>query len=347
MGYNDLARRAGTRAAPSSSPTPSRDGRIGVLASVAYSRARPVRGGLQLGPLGRRQQRRRLLLAGRRMCRSTRPRAAPIAAAIPTFPASPPAPRLPNTPGNQAEYDEASLADQRPSAPAALRPADPRAGAARRHRRAPGPSPGTARCSPSTCSTPDLQATRQEDFLEAISFSRTAAQGGKPQTSVVQAEYDANGNLLYGVFNGVDIRSESRFDELDTKFWQYQIQWDQEVTDRLRFTWLAGRSTSEFRNPFQTTTTLDAPNVNGYTIDFRDSRGQPTITYPFDVDQHGRAADHHRHAAGRHPVQHHAVGDPHPAAGRRQQLHHRPRRRRLGRRPRPAHAQGRRLLPRI
>ena len=61
-----------------------------------------------------------------------------------------------------------------------------------------------------------LQATRQEDFLEAISFSRTAAQGGKPQTSVVQAEYDPNGNLLYGVFNGVDIRSESRFDELDT-----------------------------------------------------------------------------------------------------------------------------------
>ena len=58
---------------------------------------------------------------------------------------------------------------------------------------------------------------------------------------------------------------------------------DQEVTDRLRFSWLAGRSTSRFRNPFQTTTTLDAPNVNGYTIDFRDSRGQPTITYPFDV----------------------------------------------------------------
>ena len=141
-----------------------------------------------------------------------------------------------------------------------------------------------------------LQATRQEDFLEAISFSRTAAQGGKPQTSVVHAEYDANGNLLFGVFNGVDIRSESRFDELDTKFWQYQLQWDQEITDRLRFSWLAGRSTSNFRNPFQTTTTLDAPNVNGYSIDFRESRGQPTITYPFDVDQHDRRLQHHRHA---------------------------------------------------
>src|SRR6185312_10612224 len=128
----------------------------------------------------------------------------------------------------------------------------------------------------------DLRATRQEDFLEAISFSRTAAQGGKPQTSVVQADYDSNGNLVFGIFNGVDIRSESRFDRLHTKFFQYQFLWNQEITDRLRFTWLAGHSSSDFNNPTQTTTTLDAPNVNGYTIDFRQSRGQPTITYPFD-----------------------------------------------------------------
>ncbi|WP_444855422.1 TonB-dependent receptor [Sphingosinicella sp.] len=129
----------------------------------------------------------------------------------------------------------------------------------------------------------NLRATRQEDFLEAISFSRTAAQGGKPQTSVVNVEYDANGNLLFGTFNGVDIRSEQRFDELETNFWQYQFQWDQQVADNLRFSWLAGHSTSRFRNPFQTTTTLDIANVNGYSIDFRNSRGQPTITYPFDV----------------------------------------------------------------
>ena len=49
------------------------------------------------------------------------------------------------------------------------------------------------------------------------------------QTSVVNVEYDANGNLLFGTFNGVDIRSESRFDELQTDFWQYQFLWDQEV----------------------------------------------------------------------------------------------------------------------
>src|SRR5204863_2862623 len=111
--------------------------------------------------------------------------------------------------------------------------------------------------------------------------------GGKPRTSVVQAEYDSNGQLLYGVFNGVGIRSECRFDELETTFWQYQLQWDQQLTDRLRFSWLAGHSSSDFNNPVQTTTTLDAPNVNGDTIDFRQSRGQPTITYPFDPTSTG------------------------------------------------------------
>lgn len=190
--------------------------------------------------------------------------------------------RLPNTATNVAEYNEASQAGN-------VHPRLPRYGRLTHDQQRLGVT-FAAQAEPwdGTRITADvlyanLRATRREDFLEAISFSRTAAQGGKPQTSVVNVEYDTNGNLLYGVFNGVDIRSESRFDQLETNFWQYQLQWDQQVTDRLRFTWLAGHSTSRFRNPFQTTTTLDFANVNGYSIDFRQSREQPTILYPFDV----------------------------------------------------------------
>jgi iron complex outermembrane receptor protein len=284
MGYNDLSEQWSPRGAFLVSNTFA-DGTIGILASVAYSERRlyeegfssvrwdggnsaggfcsPV-GDVPLNPT-----------TGGANCGN--------APNIPGFTAGP---RLPNTPGNQAEHNEASL-------PENVHPRLPRYGRLTHDQQRLGVTVALqARPWEGALFTVDvlharLQATRQEDFLEAISFSRTAAQGGKPQTSVVQAEYDPNGNLLYGVFNGVDIRSESRFDELDTKFWQYQIQWDQQVTDRLRFSWLAGRSTSNFRNPFQTTTTLDAPNVNGYTIDFRTSRGQPTITYPFDVTSAG------------------------------------------------------------
>lgn len=134
-----------------------------------------------------------------------------------------------------------------------------------------------------------LEATRQEDFLEAISFSRSASQGGKPQTSVVRTEYDANGRLLYGTYNGVDIRAESRYDELNTTFTQPTFTLEQEFGRDWRMSATVGRADSKFKNPVQTTTTLDALNVNGYTIDFRNNDRLPAISYPFDVTQAGGA----------------------------------------------------------
>lgn len=134
-----------------------------------------------------------------------------------------------------------------------------------------------------------LKATRQEDFLEAISFSRTATQGGKPQTSVVDTAYGPNGALLFGTYNGVDIRAESRFDRLSTTFTQPTLAYEQLINESLKFNAKIGRADSKFRNPVQTTTTLDALNVNGYTIDFRGDDRLPRITYPFDVSQPGGA----------------------------------------------------------
>ena len=65
-----------------------------------------------------------------------------------------------------------------------------------------------------------FDATRQEDFLETISFSRANTLGGKYETNVREAVVDERGNLVYGVFDNVDVRSESRFDDLSTEFSQ-------------------------------------------------------------------------------------------------------------------------------
>jgi iron complex outermembrane recepter protein len=134
-----------------------------------------------------------------------------------------------------------------------------------------------------------LDATRQEDYLEAISFSRTLSQGGKPQTSVVSTAYAPNGALLFGTYNGVDIRAESRYDALSTEFTQPTLTLEHNIGDALKVTAKVGRAESRFRNPIQTTTTLDALNVNGYTIDFRTNDRLPSIKYPFDVTQTGGA----------------------------------------------------------
>ncbi|WP_313168947.1 TonB-dependent receptor, partial [Massilia oculi] len=129
-----------------------------------------------------------------------------------------------------------------------------------------------------------LDATRQEDFLQATSFSRSASQGGKPQVGVLEAQYAPNGSLLYGRYNNVDIRSEQRFDELKTTFTQPTLTLEHKLSDTWSMSAKYGRAESKFRNPIQTTVTLDALNVDGYSIDFRGDSRRPVISYPFDVN---------------------------------------------------------------
>ncbi|OYT91731.1 MAG: TonB-dependent receptor [Burkholderiales bacterium PBB3] len=186
--------------------------------------------------------------------------------------------RLPNTPENLAAFTEASKAGN-------FHPRLPRYGRLTHDQDRVGMT-GSFQIKPAEGSlvTVDmlyskLSATRQEDFLEAISFSRTLTAGGKPQTSVVSAAYDANGSLLRGTYNGVDIRAESRFDELSTTFTQPTVTWEQNIGDSMKLTARIGRATSKFDNPIQTTTTLDAPNVNGYSIDFTGNDRAPSINY--------------------------------------------------------------------
>lgn len=197
-------------------------------------------------------------------------------------PAAQGVPRLTGTPENIAAYNAAQSADN-------FTPRLPRYGRLTHEQDRVGLT-GSIQFKPadSTLLTFDLMysklnATRQEDFLEAISFSRSAAQGGKPQTSVVSAAYAANGALQNAVFNGVDVRAESRYDELSTTFTQPTLTLTHAFSDTLKLTARLGSAKSEFNNPVQTTTTLDALNVNGYGLDFRNNDRLPTITYPFDV----------------------------------------------------------------
>ncbi len=128
-----------------------------------------------------------------------------------------------------------------------------------------------------------FDATRTENFLEAISFSRTGA-AGKPATIVLDGEIDSRGNLVYGVFDNVDIRSESRYDELTTEFSQTSLNLDHEFSDRFRINAMVGASRSNFKNPIQTTVTLDRLDVDGYSWDYRDNDRVPLFNYGFDVN---------------------------------------------------------------
>ena len=278
--YNDLSESTNPRAAFLISNT-SADRKFGVLLSAAYSKRQvneegastvrwdngPSSGGW-CAPMG---------VTPANPANSTTTTCGPAAQGVQ---------RLPNTPEVVAAYNAASSA-------ANFHPRLPRYGRLTHDQDRLGVTASMQwKPLPGTKMTLDLlyaklEATRQEDFLEAISFSRSASQGGKPQTSVVRTEYDASGRLLHGTYNGVDIRAESRYDELNTTFTQPTFTLEQEFGRNVRMSATVGRADSKFKNPVQTTTTLDALNVNGYTIDFRGNDRLPAISYPFDVTQAG------------------------------------------------------------
>ena len=129
----------------------------------------------------------------------------------------------------------------------------------------------------------DFKAKRDENWLEGFSFSRTGSQGGKPQTIVRDVAIDDNNTMVYGLFDDVDIRSESRHDELETIFYSATVSGKHELNDQWSVDELFGYSRSDFNNPIQTTITLDRSNSDGYSFDYRNNSRLPDFNYNFDV----------------------------------------------------------------
>ncbi|HEV8693207.1 MAG TPA: TonB-dependent receptor [Lysobacter sp.] len=125
-------------------------------------------------------------------------------------------------------------------------------------------------------------AKRTEKYIEAISFSRGRSQNGKPQTIVLDGELNEHGDLVYGVFDNVDMRSESRYDDATTTFKQINFTLDHEFSDDLRLNVMAGSAKSEYDKPTETTIIMDKDNVDGYSWDYRGNRRLPTINYGID-----------------------------------------------------------------
>ncbi|MFN4295259.1 MAG: TonB-dependent receptor [Brevundimonas sp.] len=128
----------------------------------------------------------------------------------------------------------------------------------------------------------DFSANRFEHFLQAPTFSAGGATG-RAGIVVQDYELDANGNMIYGVFDNVTTRAESRFDSLSTEFTQVTLNFSHEFSDRFAIDGLIGRSESDHDNPIQTTLLFDNPGTTGYSYDYRENRNLPVINYGFDV----------------------------------------------------------------
>jgi iron complex outermembrane recepter protein len=122
-----------------------------------------------------------------------------------------------------------------------------------------------------------FNADRVQDNMNAVSFSRSGS--GKPRTAVLDYEVDSRGNLVYGMFDNVDIRTEGRVDEQTTDFLQYGLSLKHAFNDAFKLDALMGRSESEYDNPVQTTIIMDKFDVDGYSWDYRGNDRLPVFDY--------------------------------------------------------------------
>ncbi|HEX8470317.1 MAG TPA: TonB-dependent receptor, partial [Brevundimonas sp.] len=125
----------------------------------------------------------------------------------------------------------------------------------------------------------DVKSTRDEAQLQAIGFSRPQATG-RPEIIIRSGVVDENRNIVAGVFDNVDLRTQAAHDELETQFQQYTFTATRNWTDRFRTGFVGGYSRSEFTNPVSTIITFDRANTQGYAYDFRTRA--PGITLGFD-----------------------------------------------------------------
>ena len=143
----------------------------------------------------------------------------------------------------------------------------------------------------------DFKGKRNEAYLETFTFlsggvcgPTSPASCGLNQVDVVSATVEqvrpGLTALTKGVFNNVDLKSEARYDELDTKFRQWTLKGDHEFTDRFKVSAQVGHSSSDFANDVQSTIQLDQYNVQGYSYDYTQGinpligYGQANLTDP-------------------------------------------------------------------
>lgn len=127
-----------------------------------------------------------------------------------------------------------------------------------------------------------LSTTHSERLLQALGFILPGT--GKPDMIIRDGEVDANNNLVYGVFDNVDMRAQSGFSKSSTTFKQLTVDVDQDITDRLKFKAMIGKSQSKFADPISTTVTFDQQDIQNYVYDYRQGR-LPLITFDFDPTQ--------------------------------------------------------------
>lgn len=128
----------------------------------------------------------------------------------------------------------------------------------------------------------NFDVERRDNYIAGLSFARNVNNNGQPMVSVRDISFDQNGSLTYGLFDGVDVRSEGLVDQFESEFRQVNLNVDHRFSDFFRMTGFAGYSESSYDGTMRLQTFIDAIDKGNFTLDFRNGH-VPRIGFGFDV----------------------------------------------------------------
>ncbi len=164
----------------------------------------------------------------------------------------------------------------------AFHPRIPRYGSVRHERERLGIT-GSVQWSPSEATKISIDGlysrfkeTREEKWGEVLLRSN--------ERSIDISNYtiDSNNNLIKATLNDAWVRTEHYLRKSQTEFYQLGGSWDQDVTDKLRFTLMGGISKSDATIPVETTFVFDDRDAQGYSYDYTDMKS-PKLTFGTSV----------------------------------------------------------------
>ncbi len=123
---------------------------------------------------------------------------------------------------------------------------------------------------------------RYDSYISGISFARSASNSGQPMVSIRDLEINDKGSVVYGLYDGVDVRSERWMDDFSTTFKQANLKFDHKM-GTVKISGLAGISKSRLNQGFRGWVNLDSNDADGFAVDFRDNMTFPTIDFGVDV----------------------------------------------------------------
>ena len=124
---------------------------------------------------------------------------------------------------------------------------------------------------------------RADSYISGLSFARSASNNGQPMTSVRDVHINDLGSVVYGLYDGVDVRSERWVSKFNTTFKQATLHFDHCLSDGFKISGLLGHEVSDFSQPSRGWFNIDANDTNGFSVDFRRNANYPTINFGIDV----------------------------------------------------------------